>query len=682
MWAFKTLWDKGLIYEGFRVLAYCWRCETPLSATPRRAWTTSTATARTRRSPCGFELPDDRRPGDAPAGLDDHAVDAAVQPGPRRRRPTSTTPWSRRDGARYVLAEARLEAYAAELGDGPPSSARSSGAELVGRRYTPLFDFFADTAHGRASGCSAADFVDDRGGHRRRPPGPRLRRGRPDASATPTASRRSCPMDEHGRFTAEVAAWAGEHVFDANPHVIRAPQGRRASSLRHETYDHSYPHCWRCDQPLVYRAISSWFVEVTEFRDRMVELNQQITLGARARQARQLRQVAGERPRLVDQPQPVLGLADPGVEQRRPRPTRASTCTARSPSSRRDFGVAVTDLHRPAVDELVRPNPDDPTGRSTMRRVPEVLDCWFESGSMPFAQVHYPFENREWFEDHYPGDFIVEYIGQTRGWFYTLHVLATALFDRPAFRTCVSHGIVLGDDGQKMSKSLRNYPDPMEVFDTYGADAMRWYLLSSPILRGSDFSVTAAGHPRHRAPGAAAALERVVLLHAVRQRRRPPRRRPRADDASDTCSTATCWPRPRELVEDVTRAMDAYDLFGACASVRVVPRRAHELVHPPQPRPVLGRRPGRHRHAAHRARRRSCRVAAPLLPFVAEEIYAGLHRRRRRGQRAPHRLARRRRSCPPTTSWWRRWTRSATCARRRCRCARPTACGSACRWRR
>ena len=128
-----------------------------------------------------------------------------------------------------------------------------------------------------------------------------------------------------------------------------------------------------------------------------------------------------------------------------------------------------------------------------MRRVPEVLDCWFESGSMPFAQVHYPFENADWFESHYPGDFIVEYIGQTRGWFYTLHVLATALFDRPAFRTCVSHGIVLGDDGLKMSKSLRNYPDPMEVFDSNGADAMRWYLLSSPILRGTDFSVTAAG---------------------------------------------------------------------------------------------------------------------------------------------------------------------------------------------
>ena len=128
-----------------------------------------------------------------------------------------------------------------------------------------------------------------------------------------------------------------------------------------------------------------------------------------------------------------------------------------------------------------------------MRRVPEVLDVWFDSGSMPYAQVHYPMENREWFETHNPGDFIVEYIGQTRGWFYTLHILATALFDKPAFSSCISHGIVLGSDGNKMSKSLRNYPDVREVFDRDGADAMRWFLMSSPILRGGNLVVTEQG---------------------------------------------------------------------------------------------------------------------------------------------------------------------------------------------
>ncbi|MGX5697180.1 class I tRNA ligase family protein, partial [Agromyces soli] len=165
----------------------------------------------------------------------------------------------------------------------------------------------------------------------------------------------------------------------------------------------------------------------------------------------------------------------------------------------RDFGrlplnaAGEPDLHRPYIDDLTRPNPDDPTGKSTMRRIPDVLDVWFDSGSMPFAQVHYPFENREWFDTHHPADFIVEYIGQTRGWFYVMHVLSTALFDRPAYRNVVSHGIVLGSDGQKMSKSLRNYPDVNEVFDRDGSDAMRWFLMSSSVLRGGNLVVTEEG---------------------------------------------------------------------------------------------------------------------------------------------------------------------------------------------
>ena len=224
-----------------------------------------------------------------------------------------------------------------------------------------------------------------------------------------------------------------------------------------------------------------------------------------------------------------------------------------------------------------------------MRRVPEVLDCWFESGSMPFAQVHYPFENADWFEHHYPGDFIVEYIGQTRGWFYTMHVLATALFDRPAFRNCVSHGILLGADGRKMSKSLRNYPDVYEVFDAYGSDAMRWMLMSSPVLRGGDMAVTEAGDPGRGAAGAAAAVERLVLLLALRQRGRRTRRGRRTD------STAPARPvragQDRRAGRRRSRAqMDAYDISGACASGPVLPGRADQLVRAPLPGPVLGRR--------------------------------------------------------------------------------------------
>jgi isoleucyl-tRNA synthetase len=258
------------------------------------------------------------------------------------------------------------------------------------------------------------------------------------------------------------------------------------------SYEHSYPHCWRCRNPLIYRAVSSWFVRVTEFRDRMVELNQQINWvpdnvkdGQFGKWLEGARDWSISRNRFWGSPIPVWKSDNPDF----PRIDVYGSLD----ELERDFGVRPTDLHRPQIDELTRPNPDDPTGASTMRRIPDVLDVWFDSGSMPFAQVHYPFENRDWFDTHNPADYIVEYIGQTRGWFYTMHVLATALFDRPAFKNVISHGIVLGNDGQKMSKSLRNYPDVNEVFDRDGSDAMRWFLMSSSVLRGGNLIVTEEG---------------------------------------------------------------------------------------------------------------------------------------------------------------------------------------------
>jgi isoleucyl-tRNA synthetase len=521
-----------------------------------------------------------------------------------------------RDGERYVLAADRLAAYAEEFPDAAHIDT-VRGSELVGRRYRPLFDFFADTPN--AFVVLGGDFVstDDGTGIVHLAPG----FGEEDQQAgnavgIPTV----VPMDEHGRYTSEIEPWAGLHVFEANAPVAEHLTAAGAV-LRDEIYEHPYPHCWRCERPLVYRAISSWFVEVTKFRERMVELNEEITWvpdhlkhGSFGKWLENARDWSISRNRFWGSPIPVWRSDDPAY----PRTDVYGSLA----ELEADFGVKVNDLHRPMIDELVRPNPDDPTGRSTMRRVTEVLDCWFESGSMPFAQVHYPFRNVDWFESHFPGDFIVEYTGQTRGWFYTLHVLATALFDRPAFRTCVSHGIVLGEDGQKMSKSLRNYPDPMEVFDTHGADAMRWYLLSSPILRGNDFSVTAAGL-RETARQILLPLWNAWYFLALYanvegyQGGAP-------TESSDHVLDRYVLAKTRELVDEMTAAMDAYDLYAACVRIRsFVEVLTNWYIRRSRQRFWDGDRAAI--DTLHTVLEILVRVAAPLLPYVADEIYAGLN---------------------------------------------------------
>ncbi len=609
MWAFRTLWDKGLVYEGFRVLAYCWRCETPLSNTETRM----DDVYRDRQDPAltvWLTLDNGDRiliwtttPWTLPANL-------AVAVGPD----IDYAVMQDADGARYILAESRLDAYAKELAEATQVDT-IKGVDLVGRRYTPLFDYFADTPN--AFQVLAGDFVstEDGTGVVHMAPG----FGEDDqiacnAAGIPTI----CPMDEHGRYTAEVPEWVGLHVFDANPHVARVLKDRGVV-VRHDSYNHSYPHCWRCDQPLVYRAISSWFVEVTKFRDRMVELNQQITWvpehvkeGSFGKWLANARDWSISRNRFWGSPIPVWKSDDPNF----PRTDVYGSLA----DMERDFGVVVDDLHRPFVDELTRPNPDDPTGRSTMRRVTEVLDCWFESGSMPFAQVHYPFENSEWFEHHYPGDFIVEYMAQTRGWFYTMHVLATALFDRPAFSNCVSHGIVLGDDGRKMSKSLQNYPDPLAMFDAYGADAMRWMLLSSPILRGADFSVTETGirdTVRHVILPFWNAYYFLTLYANVSGRRGTFR-----TDQSDVLDRYLMG-ELRSLVDDVTERMDEYDLYGACESVAgFLDTLTNWYIRRSRDRFWSGDQDAI--DALHTALLTLCQVAAPLLPLVTEHVHGGL----------------------------------------------------------
>lgn len=517
MWAFKTLYEKGLAYKGYRVLPYCPKDQTPLSAHELRMDadvyqdrqdTTVSVAVKLRDEDDAYAVFWTTTPWTVPTnfaivvGADIDYVEVRPKEG-------------KFAGKKFYFAKALLSSYNKELGEDYEVVRELKGSDMVGWRYYPVFPYFASeqaTAEGGTPGPNAyqiltADYVDTAEGTGLVHQAPY---GEDDMNTLNAHDITSVDVLDSGcRFTSLCPDYEGMFVFDANLPILRnlragdgplaqMPEDQRALLFQEKSYVHSYPHCWRCGTPLIYKPVSSWFVSVTKIKPRLLELNQEINWipdnvkdGQFGKWLSNARDWSISRNRFWGSPIPVWVSDDPKY----PRVDVYGSLD----ELKADFGDYPRDhegninMHRPYIDELTRPNPDDPTGKSTMHRISDVLDCWFESGSMPFAQYHYPFENKEYFEQHFPSDFIVEYIGQTRGWFYLLHVMATALFDKPAFKNVICHGIVLGDDGQKMSKHLRNYPDVNGVFDKYGSDAMRWFLMSSPILRGGNLIVTSEG---------------------------------------------------------------------------------------------------------------------------------------------------------------------------------------------
>lgn len=594
VWAFAQLHAKGLVYEGRKVVAYCTRCQTPLSNFETRlddAYRERVDLAVTVRFP-----------------LEDGSALLAW----------TTTPWTlpanaalavhpelayvklEKDGDAVWVADAARDRCA-----GYVETDRKLGAELVGLRAQPPFAYFTDHVP-----VLAAEWVSASDGTGVVHLAPAF--GEDDhATCERHGVRGENPVRDDGTFDARVTDFANRHVFEANAAVAKAlgPRLFARGEVRH-----AYPHCWRCDHPLVYRAVPSWYVAVSTLRARLLACNARV---------RWVPPELGEK-RFADW---LANARDWAVSRKRTwgAPVPVWKCTAcervhvvgSAAELAQLSGRAVTDWHRPAVDEHAWACGCG----GEMRRVADVLDCWFESGAMPFASLHAPFENEAEFRASFPGDFVVEYVAQTRGWFYTMLVLSTALFDEPPFANAVCHGVLLGEDGRKMSKRLKNYPDPMALVAQHGSDALRVALLTSGVVDGGDVKFSAAP--------VRDAVRRLHLpwwnvLHLYTSYATADGFVP----AGVRDGRSALWSETELLRVDVERAMDALDFARVYEVledfVTVLSTWYLRLAKPVLWRDGLDEAKRAMYEALHGALVQLARVAAPFLPFLAEATYEAL----------------------------------------------------------
>lgn len=479
-WVFKQLWEKDLVYRGYKVLPYSTAVATPLS---------------------NFEASSNYKDLQDPSIT---VVFKAIGEENTSFLAWTTTPWTLPSNLALcvgpeieyvkiktdkhddflIMAKERLKAYFPK-NKGFEIIETYEGKDLEGKEYEPLFPYFAEKREEGAFKVLVGDHVTIEDGTGIVHTAPAF--GEEDFNICQKYDiPLVMPIDDDGQFVEPVSDFLGEHVKAADKNIIKHLKDQKLL-YKQDTIQHRVPVCWRSDTPLIYRVISTWFVKVEEIKERIIANNKKTNwIPEHLRDGRfgnwleGARDWAISRNRFWGNPIPLWMNEETGE----------TLCVGSIAELEKLTGKKIDDIHRQYIDDLEIPSP---TGKKPLKRVPEVLDCWFESGSMPYAQAHYPFENKEKFEKSFPADFIAEGLDQTRGWFYTLSILGTALFDSIPFKNVIVNGILLAEDGNKMSKRLKNYPDPNYVLDEYGADALRLYMIQSPAVRAEDLRFSEAG---------------------------------------------------------------------------------------------------------------------------------------------------------------------------------------------